>query len=205
GVSLRGGPRLHQRHLPQRPPGGRRRSAQGPRRPANRPDHPPLRGIVNEEGVLALVEVAQLSDTGRVRHHNEDRSLATPRLLAVADGMGGAKAGEVAAQVAVDSVAGLEGAGADQVRAALEEANRAIRRMAADDPDKSGMGTTMTTAMMRGGTLDVVHVGDSRAYLWRDETLTQVTEDHSVVGELVRRGSITAEEAERHPHRNVIT
>ena len=158
------------------------------------------------EGALALVEVAHLSDTGRVRHHNEDRSLATAALLAVADGMGGAKAGEVAAQIAVDSVAGLGGeAGADEVRAAVEEANRAIRRMARDDADKSGMGTTMTAALLRDGRLDVVHVGDSRAYLWRGSTLSQITEDHSVVAELVRRGTITAEEAEHHPHRNVIT
>lgn len=158
------------------------------------------------EGPLALVEVAQLSDTGRVRHHNEDRSVATPDLLAVADGMGGAKAGEVAAQVAVEAVAALgPAAGADEVRTALERANRAIRRMAREDPDKSGMGTTMTAAMLRGGRLDVVHVGDSRAYLWRGSTLSQITEDHSVVAELVRRGSITAEEAETHPHRNVIT
>ena len=158
------------------------------------------------EGPLALVEVAQLSDTGRVRHHNEDRSLATPGLLAVADGMGGAKAGEVAAQVAVNAVSALtDGAGAEEVRSALERANAAIRRMAREDPDKSGMGTTMTAAMLRDGHLDVVHVGDSRAYLWRGSTLTQVTEDHSVVAELVRRGSITAEEAEIHPHRNVIT
>src|SRR5680860_841286 len=67
------------------------------------------------------------------------------------------------------------------------------------------MGTTLTAAMLRDGRLDVVHVGDSRAYLWRGSTLTQITEDHSVVAELVRRGSITAEEAEHHPHRNVIT
>lgn len=158
------------------------------------------------EAPLALVEVAHLSDTGRVRHHNEDRSLATADLLAVADGMGGAKAGEVAAQVAVDSISRLGGeSGAEDVRTALEGANRAIRRMARDDADKSGMGTTMTAALLRDGRLDVVHVGDSRAYLWRGSTLTQITEDHSVVAELVRRGSITPEEAEHHPHRNVIT
>ena len=155
---------------------------------------------------LVIVEVAHLSDTGRVRHHNEDRSLASAGLLAVADGMGGAKAGEVAAQVAVDSVARLgPAADAEEVRTAIEGANRAIRRIARDDADKSGMGTTMTAAMLRDGRLDVVHVGDSRAYLWRGATLTQVTEDHSVVAELVRRGSITPEEAEHHPHRNVIT
>lgn len=154
---------------------------------------------------LALVEVAHLSDTGRVRHHNEDRSVASSRILAVADGMGGAKAGEVAAQVAVDSVSALDAVDSESVRRAIERANRAIRRMASEDPDKSGMGTTMTAAVVRDGHLDVVHVGDSRAYLWRDGALSQVTEDHSVVGELVRRGSITAEEAENHPHRNVIT
>ncbi|MGE0028352.1 MAG: Stp1/IreP family PP2C-type Ser/Thr phosphatase [Thermoleophilia bacterium] len=155
---------------------------------------------------LALVEVAHLSDTGRIRHHNEDRSLASPRVLVVADGMGGAKAGEVAAQMAVDAVGRLVGPVHEgDVRGAVERANRAIRRVASDDPDKSGMGTTLTAAMLDDGRLDVVHVGDSRAYLWRDGSLRQVTEDHSVVAELVRRGSITREEAETHPHRNVIT
>jgi PPM family protein phosphatase len=157
-------------------------------------------------GPLVLVEIAQLSDTGRVRHHNEDRSLARPAILAVADGMGGAKAGEVAAQVAVDAVGRLGPAvTAQDVRGAVARANRAIRRMASEDPDKSGMGTTLTAALLGDGTLEVVHVGDSRAYLWREGALSQVTEDHSVVAELVRRGSITEEEAETHPHRNVIT
>jgi protein phosphatase len=155
---------------------------------------------------LALVEVAYLSDTGRIRHHNEDRALASPRVLVVADGMGGAKAGEVAAQMAIDSVGRLVGPVHEgDVRGAVERANRAIRRVARDDPDKSGMGTTLTAAMLDDGRLDVVHVGDSRAYLWRGGELRQVTEDHSVVAELVRRGSITREEAETHPHRNVIT
>jgi PPM family protein phosphatase len=141
-----------------------------------------------------------------VRRHNEDRSLARPAVLAVADGMGGALAGEVAAQVAVEAVAGLSApVTADDVRQALQEANRAIRRMAAEDPDKAGMGTTLTTALLAGDRLDVVHVGDSRAYLWRDGELRQLTEDHSVVAELVRRGSLSAEDAENHPHRNVIT
>ena len=141
-----------------------------------------------------------------MRRHNEDRSLARPAVLAVADGMGGALAGEVAAQVAVEAVAGLSApVTADDVRQALQEANRAIRRMAAEDPDKAGMGTTLTTALLAGDRLDVVHVGDSRAYLWRDGELRQLTEDHSVVAELVRRGSLSAEDAENHPHRNVIT
>jgi protein phosphatase len=157
-------------------------------------------------GELALVELADLSDTGRVRHHNEDRSLGRPPVIAVADGMGGAKAGEVAAQLAVEEVARLEEpVAAADVRDAVGRANAAIRRMARDDPDKSGMGTTFTAAMLDDGRLDVVHVGDSRAYLWRDERLRQLTEDHSVVAELVKRGSISPEDAENHPHRNVIT
>ncbi len=164
-----------------------------------------MTGEGSAERPLALVEVAHLSDTGRVRLHNEDRSIATARILAVADGMGGAKAGEVAAQVAVDALSGLTAVDSETVRRAIERANRSIRRMASEDPDKSGMGTTMTAALLRDDQLDVIHVGDSRAYLWREGRLSQVTEDHSVVGELVRRGSITAEEAEVHPHRNVIT
>ena len=157
-------------------------------------------------GELALVELADLSDTGRVRRHNEDRSLGRPPVIAVADGMGGAKAGEVAAQLAVEEVARLEEpVEVGDVRAAVGRANAAIRRMAREDPDKSGMGTTFTAAMLEDGRLDVVHVGDSRAYLWRDGKLRQLTEDHSVVAELVRRGSISPEDAEHHPHRNVIT
>lgn len=157
-------------------------------------------------GELALVELAELSDTGRVRRHNEDRSLGRPPVIAVADGMGGAKAGEVAAQLAVEEVKRLtEPIAVGDVREAVGRANAEIRRMASEDPDKSGMGTTFTAALLEDGRLDVVHVGDSRAYLWRDERLRQLTEDHSVVAELVRRGSISPEDAEHHPHRNVIT
>jgi PPM family protein phosphatase len=162
--------------------------------------------VEGSPGPLALVELAHLSDTGRVRRHNEDRSLADLPVLAVADGMGGAKAGEVAAEMAVSEVGGLAPpVTADAVRDALERANAAIRRLAEEDPDKAGMGTTLTAAVLADGRLDVVHVGDSRAYLWRDGELRQLTQDHSVVAELVRRGSISPEDAETHPHRNVIT
>jgi protein phosphatase len=155
---------------------------------------------------LRVVELAQRSDTGRVRDHNEDRSYASPGLVAVADGMGGALAGEVAAQIAVTAVERV-GATDDpqRLRAAVEEANRTIRRMAAEDAGKAGMGTTMTAASVHDGRADIVHVGDSRAYLWRDGGLLRLTEDHSVVGELLRRGSISQDEADHHPHRNVIT
>lgn len=157
-------------------------------------------------GGLALVEVVELSDVGRVRHHNEDRALGRLPVIAVADGMGGAKAGEVAAQMAVDEVASLPaGVSPEQVREAVERANGAIHGLAQSDPEKSGMGTTMTAALLSGAGLSVVHVGDSRAYLWRDDALSQITDDHSVVAELVRRGSLSPAEAEIHPHRNVIT
>lgn len=155
---------------------------------------------------LALVELVELSDVGRVRHHNEDRSLGRPPVIAVADGMGGAKAGEVAAQMAVDEVGALDApVSPEEVRDAIVRANGAIHTMALRDPEKAGMGTTFTAALLSGAALSVLHVGDSRAYLWRGGRLSQVTEDHSVVAELVRRGSLTPAEAELHPHRNVIT
>lgn len=155
---------------------------------------------------LRVVELAERSDTGRVRDHNEDRSYASPTLVAVADGMGGALAGEVAAQIAVDAMDNLTAPmDAREVQRAIEHANRTIRDMASRDSGKAGMGTTMTAVAVEAGRADIVHVGDSRAYLWRDGALRQLTEDHSVVAELVRRGSISEEEAEHHPHRNVIT
>lgn len=155
---------------------------------------------------LRLVEVTHASDTGLVRNHNEDRALASRSLIAVADGMGGAQAGEVAAEMAVTRLRALaEPRRAEAVRDAVESANRDIRDVAEKDPGKAGMGTTVTAALIEGDYLDVVHVGDSRAYLWRDGALLQLSEDHSVVWELVKRGSITPEEAEHHPHRNVIT
>jgi PPM family protein phosphatase len=153
-----------------------------------------------------LVELAPLTHTGRVRPHNEDRFLAEPPLLVVADGMGGAQAGEVAAAVAVEAVAGLGAqASMGRLRQAVEEANRSIREMAAADPERSGMGTTVTAALLDDGRLELVHVGDSRAYLLRDGALRRLTDDHSIVGELVRRGLLTEEEADVHPQRNVIT
>lgn len=157
-------------------------------------------------GPLRLVEIAQASDVGRVRPHNEDRSLAELPVIAVADGMGGAKAGEVAAEMAVHAVSAVEAPVSQAgLRAAIEQANRDIRRVAETDPDKAGMGTTLTAATLEDGRLSVLHVGDSRAYLWRDGELRQLTHDHSMVAELVRRGTLSPQEAERHPHRNVIT
>lgn len=155
---------------------------------------------------LRLVEVAHLSDTGLVRAHNEDRALALPPLLAVADGMGGAKAGEVAAQMTVDALARTGPApSVELVLEAIADANREIRELSANDPDHSGMGTTVTAALVGPGEARILHVGDSRAYVVRGGTIRQVTDDHSLVGELMRQGQLSHEEAERHPSRNIIT
>ena len=155
---------------------------------------------------LHVIEIARHTDTGRVRDHNEDRAYAHDELVAVADGMGGAAAGEVAAQLAIRAIRQLTGTiDSDSLRAALKDANAAIRRTAASDPSKTGMGTTMTAVAVDDGTAQIVHVGDSRAYLWRDHHLRQLTDDHSVVGEMVRRGTLSSDEAASHPHRNVIT
>lgn len=158
-------------------------------------------------GRLALVELARVSDVGRVRGHNEDRHLVRPPLIAVADGMGGAQAGEVAAGMAVHALEALPAEPRPgDLKRAVERANTDIRKAAAGDKGRAGMGTTVTACMLApGGALYVVHVGDSRAYLVRDGELKRLTDDHSVVAELVRGGALTEEQADRHPQRNVIT
>ena len=155
---------------------------------------------------LALIELASASDVGRVRSDNQDRDLLAPPLIAVADGMGGHLGGGTAAGMAVDALRGV-GSTTDPTAllAALKEANRAIARAATDDPDLTGMGTTATAALLEDGILYLVHVGDSRAYLIRDARIIQVTQDHSVVAEMVRRGALSADAAESHPARHVIT
>lgn len=155
---------------------------------------------------LRAVEIAQATHTGLVRGHNEDRYTASPGLLAVADGMGGALAGEVAAGIAVERLEGLAAdVSLDQLQTAVENANGEIRAMALANPSQSGMGTTLTALLVRDERAQLVHVGDSRAYLLRGGELRRITDDHSLVNELVKRGEIAAEDAERHPHRNVIT
>ena len=157
-------------------------------------------------GPLRLIEVAHASDTGRVRTHNEDRYLASPPLLAVADGMGGAKAGEVAAQITVETLAALDvTATPGDLRDAIIEANTRIRSAADDDTERAGMGTTATAALIGVEQVTLMHVGDSRGYLYRAGELRQLTNDHSVVAEMVRQGQLLPEEAERHTSRNIIT
>jgi serine/threonine protein phosphatase PrpC len=149
-----------------------------------------------------------LSHAGRKRRHNEDSYVVQPPLFAVADGMGGAKAGEIASSLAAAALQESDGNGAtgeERVAALIEEANRRVFRRASEDTEASGMGTTMTVALVEGDRIAIGHVGDSRAYLIRDGRLEQLTDDHSLVAELVRSGKLTPEEAETHPQRSVIT
>lgn len=150
------------------------------------------------------------TDVGKVRAVNEDRFLVSDTLFAVADGLGGHQAGEVASQVAVETLAeAFTEHTTDGLIAAVERANEAVWNLASDHSDMRGMGTTLTAVALvdQDGDeqLSVVNVGDSRAYLFQRDELIQVTEDHSLVDELVRDGRLTAEEARTHPQRSVIT
>jgi protein phosphatase len=149
------------------------------------------------------------TDTGRKRRRNEDAFVCDPPLFAVADGMGGAQAGELASSLAAAALrerGHSESGGEERVIELIREANRRVHQRAQDDANASGMGTTMTVALVSGeGTVTIGHVGDSRAYVLRRGELEQLTEDHSLVAELVRRGELSPAEAEVHPQRSVIT
>jgi PPM family protein phosphatase len=148
------------------------------------------------------------TDPGRKRHHNEDSYVFQPPLFAIADGMGGARAGEVASALAAGALneSTVNGGGKQLVVQLIQEANRRVHQRASTDAETSGMGTTMTVALVEDdGTVTFGHVGDSRAYLLRADQLEQLTDDHSLVAELVRRGELSAEAAEVHPQRSVIT
>jgi serine/threonine protein phosphatase PrpC len=153
---------------------------------------------------------AAVSDTGLVRSANQDSVHAGPRLLAVADGMGGMAAGDLASRIVIDVIAGLDTEIADDgliaaLRDALDEANSRIRDAVAEDPSREGMGTTLTAVLFTGSALVLGHVGDSRAYLMRDGELRQMTRDDTFVQMLVDEGVITREEAGSHPRRAVVT
>jgi serine/threonine protein phosphatase PrpC len=154
---------------------------------------------------VSLGRTVALTDTGRKRRHNEDVYVAEPPIFAIADGMGGANAGEVAAALAADALRGEGGSGEEALVTLIQEANRRVYERAAEDAAKSGMGTTMTVALLEDGRVRIGHVGDSRAYLIRDGELSQLTDDHSLVGELVRSGKLAPEDADTHPQRSVIT
>ena len=150
------------------------------------------------------------SDTGRVRQANEDSFLVVDGLFAVADGMGGHQAGEVASHLALESLqSGFTAAGTDVLVRAVEDANRILVERSTTDPELAGMGTTLVAmALVEASGRDaigVVNVGDSRLYLLSDGNLAQITEDHSLVATMERQGRLTAAEAAVHPQRNILT
>jgi serine/threonine protein phosphatase PrpC len=156
---------------------------------------------------------AAATDVGRMRKNNEDSYLSSQPVAAVADGMGGHSAGEVASAIAIEELAALgsrgpwenETAATDDLKQAILRANRRIREMAASDRKLNGMGTTLVALLEDGDMVHVANVGDSRGYLLRQGELSQVTVDHSLVQELVDDGRLSPEDAERHPQRSVIT
>jgi len=157
---------------------------------------------------LGIVEQVGRTDVGRQRSANEDSLVLQPPFFAVADGMGGARAGEVASAIAAEAFEGASAAGEAaeaQLARILREANRRIYDLAVTDESRRGMGTTLTAAKVHGDEVSLGHVGDSRAYRMRDGELEQITRDHSLVAELERSGQITPEAAEHHPQRSIIT
>jgi serine/threonine protein phosphatase PrpC len=154
---------------------------------------------------------AARSDVGLVRQENQDSGYAGPHLLVVADGMGGHAAGDVASSIAIGEMVGLdeESPGADEaldrLAEALRTANNELREAVQRQPELHGMGTTVTALLRTGNKIAVAHIGDSRAYLLRDGTLTQITHDHSFVQSLIDEGRITEAEAQGHPQRSLVT
>lgn len=162
---------------------------------------------------MTSMRVGSGSDVGRVRKSNEDAFWHDGRLFIVADGMGGHAAGEIASRIATETIRSWrfpdetapEEVDRSAVREALLAANQAVYEKAQKDPACRGMGTTLTLALLSSSRATLGHVGDSRAYLIRDGRLIQLTEDHSVVAELIRSGGLTEEEASAHPFRNLLT
>ena len=158
---------------------------------------------------MIVGRAAGLTDTGRKRRQNEDAFVCDPPLFAIADGMGGAQAGELASRLAAAAIEEAASAvsGEEGVVDVVREANTRIFQRSLENPAAAGMGTTATVVLVDepGRALAIAHVGDSRAYRYRDGALEQLTNDHSLVGELIRSGRLTEDEAMVHPHRSVIT
>jgi serine/threonine protein phosphatase PrpC len=158
--------------------------------------------------MLKAAETIVLTDVGRQRRSNEDSSFASGPVFVVADGMGGAQAGEVASQMVVEAFTeGLpeDGTPEERLSVVVQRANHEIHARSRSDAASAGMGTTVTAAYLDEDSVALAHVGDSRAYLLRDGELARLTEDHSLVEELLRGGKLTEEEALEHPQRSVIT
>ena len=149
--------------------------------------------------------VGATTDVGQVRDGNEDAILINDPLYAVADGMGGHRGGEVASNLALQTVEQMFAQRQGTLTEQVERANRAVFERSQSDRDVSGMGTTLTAALIEGGAVRLAHVGDSRAYLFRGGKLQLLTEDHTLVHRMVVEGEITETEAENHPHRSVLT
>lgn len=154
-----------------------------------------------------LTPFGSRTDIGCLRDHNEDSLAVSPPLYVVADGMGGHAAGEVASEIAVDTIVAAAPARVDAqgLADAVVEANREVMEASHDGRGREGMGCTVTAAMLEGERLVIAQVGDSRAYLLHKGQLQQVTRDHSLMTELIEAGEITPEEARVHPKRSVIT
>ena len=159
--------------------------------------------------MLRVGEHFERTDTGRQRRVNEDAFHARAPLFVVADGMGGAQAGEVASGTAVETVAsGIPSGGGtveERLAIAVREANGRIHELSVSDDERAGMGTTLTAAWVGEKEVTLAHVGDSRCYRWREGRLERLTDDHSLVEEMVRQGRLTPEEAAIHPQRSIIT
>lgn len=155
----------------------------------------------------ALTTFGSRTDIGCLREHNEDSLVVAPPLFAVADGMGGHAAGEVASEIAVNVLAkrAPDHPDAEALGRAVEEANRAVLQAAHEGRGREGMGTTMTAALLEGERLIIAQVGDSRAYLLHQGKLQQLTRDHSLMADMIEAGQLTPEEARVHPNRSVIT
>jgi len=158
--------------------------------------------------VTTVGSYAGRTDTGRKRRRNEDSYVMAPPLFAVADGMGGAQGGEVASRLAAAALEDTDPGrltGPERVASLIQEANRRVHERSSVDPATSGMGTTMTVALVESEGVVIGHVGDTRAYRVRGGRIEQLTEDHSLVNELLKSGKLSPEEAETHPQRSVIT
>lgn len=167
----------------------------------------PLVHSYSKEELMITLRTAGRSDIGQVRENNEDAIVSSDRLALVADGMGAHPGGEIAAHAAAGLIpAVFTGRSVDELEAALRGANWAIRDRALAQPGLEGIGTTVCVAgLLTDGHLAVVNVGDSRAYLWHHDALTQLTQDHSVTAELIQRGELREEDATVHPHYGVLT
>ncbi len=158
--------------------------------------------------MLRAADTTKKTDPGLQRRDNEDSMFAQAPVFVVADGMGGAQAGEVASRIAIETFEeGLPESGSPEERLvkAVQAANTRIHELASTERERAGMGTTLTAAYLDDSDLAIAHVGDSRAYLFRDGELTRLTQDHSLVEELVRQGKLTPEQAAEHPQRSIIT